>query len=188
MYKKYLKNLFDILIGAILSILSSPLLLIFMLAIRIESKGSPIFKQIRIGKNLKPFTMYKLRSMKSGIGGNHFTSANDSRITRIGKFIRISSIDELPQLWNLALGDMSLIGPRPDLPMQNNLYTEQQWVNRHHVKPGITGLAQATLRSSGTNKARTSLDLFYVKHVSIALDVLIIYRTFKILVKKGVQN
>lgn len=188
MYKKYLKNLFDILIGATLSILSSPILLIFMLAIRIESKGSPIFKQVRIGKNLKPFTMYKLRSMKSGVGGNYFTSTNDSRITRIGKFIRITSLDELPQLWNVALGDMSLIGPRPDLPIQRDLYTNQQWSLRHNVKPGITGLAQATLRSLGTNKARTSLDLFYVRHVSIYLDTVIALRTLRILIKKGVQN
>lgn len=189
-YSKLFKPLLDILAGFILSIIFLPLTLALMLAVILESKGPPIFKQKRIGRGGKEFTIFKIRTMTYNPenSGTYFTSANDTRITKIGKFLRISSLDEVPQFWNLLLGDMSLIGPRPNVPAQRQLYTDSEWSLRHQVKPGITGLSQSTFRSQGTERNRTRLDLFYATHCCLYLDVTIVLRTFAILVKKGVQN
>ncbi len=190
MYKLFLKNFIDRLIGFVGALVSLPIILLCSLLIKLESKGPAIFKQTRIGYRTKPFVIYKLRTMTYSPknSGNYFTDTGDSRITRVGGFLRKFSLDELPQFWNLLLGNMSLIGPRPDLPVQRNLYTENQWQMRHQVKPGISGLAQAIKRSECTEKQRKQLDFFYVKHVSMYLDIYILMRTFKILFKRGVQN
>lgn len=189
-YSKYLKSIFDISIGLILSALFLPLTILLMLAVSIESKGPPIFKQKRIGKNRKEFVIFKIRTMtySPNNSGTYFTNTNDSRITRIGKLLRISSLDEIPQFWNMLLGNMSLIGPRPDVPAQKTQYTDQDWLLRHTVNPGITGLSQSTFRSQATERNRTRLDLFYATHCCFYLDVVVIIRTFKILLSKGVQN
>ncbi len=188
-YNKKFKPFVDFLIGFLFSLLLLPLILLIIFAVSIESSGAPIFRQRRVGKNGEEFTIYKIRTMKKNSEkGAYSTSANDPRITRIGGFLRVSSLDEIPQFWNLFLGNMSLIGPRPNVPAQKSLYTTSEWELRNKARPGITGLAQSTFRSSSTERNRKRLDLFYVQHCCLYLDILIIIRTINILFKKGVQN
>jgi lipopolysaccharide/colanic/teichoic acid biosynthesis glycosyltransferase len=153
----------------------------------IDDPGTPFFKQKRVGINGRVFGMYKFRSMKLNMSGEglHFTQKNDPRITKVGKFIRRTSIDELPQLFNIILGHMSIVGPRPDVPVQEENYTPEQWQLRTSVKPGITGLAQATLRSDATPETRTKLDLEYVDKQSFLFDMKIIVMTIKQVISKG---
>ena len=106
----------------------------------------------------------------------------------MGKVLRASSLDELPQLWNIAIGDMSFIGPRPDVPQQKSLYSEQEWQIRHSVRPGITGLAQATLRSDATPEQRKALDLQYVRENSLGLNVSIVFKTVQQVVRRRGTN
>lgn len=189
LYKTIFKPFIDFLIGFFFSLILLPLVIVILLAVVIESAGAPIFKQLRVGLNGREFVIYKIRTMKKNSEkGSYSTSTNDPRITRIGGFLRVSSLDEIPQFWNLFLGNMSLIGPRPNVPAQRSLYTDSEWELRNKVRPGITGLAQSTFRSSSTERNRKRLDLFYVEHCCLYLDVLIIIRTVNILFKKGVQN
>lgn len=117
--------------------------------------------------------------------GSYQTPVGDPRITRVGHFIRKTSLDELPQLLNVLIGDMSLVGPRPDVPNQKKNYSEQDWNKRVGVKPGITGLAQATLRSAATAKKRTALDFEYIDNMSLWLDIKILFLTVNQLLTKG---
>lgn len=190
LYSVFFKNLIDRLVGLIGTIISFPIVLFIIILIKLESRGPGIFKQIRVGKNTRNFNIYKLRTMTYNPSntGSYFTHQNDTRITRIGKILRITSLDELPQFWNLLLGDMSLIGPRPDLPIQKTNYTNDEWSHRHKIKPGITGLAQAIKRSNCTEKQRKRLDFFYVNNINVFLDCYIVLKTFKILIRRGVQN
>lgn len=185
-----MKPIIDISAGLILSALTFPLIVLLITIVILESKGPAIFKQKRIGRYGKEFTIFKIRTMTHNPtdNGAYFTSSNDSRITKVGGVLRKSSLDELPQFWNLLLGNMSLIGPRPNVPAQRNLYTESEWTLRHQINPGITGLSQSTFRSSGTERNRTRFDLFYATHCCLYLDLIIVFRTFAILFKKGVQN
>ena len=114
-----------------------------------------------------------------------FKMSSDPRVTKIGHFLRLSSIDELPQLYNVLRGDMSLVGPRPDVPAQRDGYTEQEWQVRHRVRPGITGLAQATVRSDARPGERKALDLQYVENVSLLLDFKILLLTIRQLTSRG---
>ena len=170
------KRLFDILASLAVLIALSPVLLLTALAVALESGRPVLFRQVRVGRGGREFGMYKFRSMvkdAAAIGPYH-TSANDPRITRVGRFIRRTSIDELPQLFNVLLGDMSVVGPRPDVPAQRALYSAQDWELRCSVRPGITGLAQATLRSAATESQRLDLDLRYVREQGLWLDLRII--------------
>jgi lipopolysaccharide/colanic/teichoic acid biosynthesis glycosyltransferase len=178
----------DRITGFILSLLTLPPILLFMILIRLESKGFPIFIQTRVGKNTKPFRIFKLRSMRLNDGRQFSTLSNDRRVTYIGKIVRKSSIDELPQFWNLLIGNMSLVGPRPDVQAQKEIYTLSEWQVRHLVKPGITGLAQALLRSSATVNQRKRLDIFYAQKSSLGLDIYIVFKTLKTLFAKNLQN
>ena len=164
-----------------------PFLLIVALAIKLDSKGAVIFKQTRTGLNGKHFSIYKFRSMvvDASSKGPYFTAVNDKRITRVGAFIRRTSLDELPQILNVLKGDMSIVGPRPNVPEQEKDYERAQWIKRNSVKPGITGLAQATLRSAATPEQRTALDLEYVDKSSIAMDLRIIMMTIIQVISKG---
>lgn len=182
-----MKRVFDLTMSLIVLILLSPIMLVVAVMIKFESKGPVIFKQERVGQYGKLFFIYKFRSMVIGASsqGPHFTQNNDERITRIGRLIRKTSLDELPQLINVAKGDMSLIGPRPDLPRQQSDYSETIWQKRISVRPGITGLAQATLRSAATFEQRTQLDLEYVDKVSFFYDVWVILLTLKQIALKG---
>ena len=169
----------DIVVSALALALSSPLLLGAMLAIRVESPGPVIYRQRRAGRGGKPFDVLKLRTMVDGaehIGAGLAVNANDSRITRVGAFLRRSSLDELPNLLNVLRGERTLIGPRPTLPAQVEQYTDRQR-GRLAVKPGITGWAQVNGRASLPWSERIELDLYYVEHRSLSLDVRILLRT-----------
>ena len=169
----------DIVVSALALALSSPLLLGAMLAIRVESPGRVIYRQRRAGRGGKPFDVLKLRTMVDGaehIGAGLAVNANDSRITRVGAFLRRSSLDELPNLLNVLRGEMTLIGPRPTLPAQVEQYTDRQR-GRLAVKPGITGWAQVNGRASLPWSERIELDLYYVEHRSLSLDLRILLRT-----------
>jgi len=169
----------DVVASALALLLSSPLLLAAMLAIRLESPGPMIYRQRRAGRGGKPFDVLKLRTMVDGaehIGAGLAVNANDSRITRVGAFLRRSSLDELPNLLNVLRGEMTLIGPRPTLPAQVEQYTDRQR-GRLAVKPGITGWAQVNGRASLPWSERIELDLYYVEHRSLSLDLRILLRT-----------
>ena len=131
--------------------------------------------------------MYKFRSMVKNASqvGPYFTTDNDPRITRVGRFVRRTSIDELPQVINVLMGDMSLVGPRPDVPVQRSLYTEADWVERCSVRPGITGLAQAMYRSDSSEYQRLEADLRYVREASLWLDLKICWWTLRRLRGQG---
>jgi lipopolysaccharide/colanic/teichoic acid biosynthesis glycosyltransferase len=180
-----LKRALDLLIGGIGCLVSAPLIALAALAIRIESAGHPIYRQTRVGRDGRPFEIYKLRTMVSGaelIGAGLAIQEGDDRITRVGALLRRTSLDELPNLWNVVRGEMSIVGPRPTVQVQVDQYTERQR-DRLKVKPGITGWAQVNGRASLPWSERIELDLWYVEHCSIALDLRILVHTARILVK-----
>ncbi|RED84027.1 sugar transferase [Cohnella phaseoli] len=182
-----MKRSFDIVVSFTFLLLTLPFLLIISLAIVINSKGGVLFKQNRVGIYGKEFPIYKFRSMipDAESRGPYYTAKGDKRITRVGAFLRKTSLDELPQLINVLKGDMSLVGPRPDLQAQKEFYSDAEWEMRHRVRPGITGYAQATLRSDATIEQRKELDLNYVKECSFSFDIKIIFLTAKQVVKRG---
>jgi lipopolysaccharide/colanic/teichoic acid biosynthesis glycosyltransferase len=171
-----MKRVIDVLTSAVLLLMLSPLLAAAAVAIVVESPGPVFFRQIRLGRGGREFAMYKFRSMVADAAtiGPYHTSSGDPRITRVGRFLRRTSIDELPQLVNVLKGDMSLVGPRPDVPVQRALYGDADWKQRCSVRPGITGLAQATLRSQATPEQRLALDLRYAREQSLWLDAKIV--------------
>jgi exopolysaccharide biosynthesis polyprenyl glycosylphosphotransferase len=188
------KRTMDI-IGAIVGlILTSIIFLVVAIAIKLEDpKGTVFFSQTRVGKNGKEFKMYKFRSMVSDaeeklndllkyneVTGAMFKMKNDPRVTKVGRFIRKTSIDELPQLWNVLKGDMSLVGPRPPLPREVEQYTEYD-KQRLLVTPGCTGLWQISGRSNVGFKEMVELDLQYIRNRSILLDIKIIFKTVLVL-------
>ena len=164
-----------------------PLLVVTALAVMLEDGRPVLFRQVRVGQGGREFGMYKFRSMVTNAAaiGPYHTSADDPRITRVGRFIRRTSLDELPQLFNVLLGDMSLVGPRPDVPAQRALYAPADWDLRCSVRPGITGLAQARLRSAATESQRLALDLQYVREHGLWLDLRIVFWTLGRLAGKG---
>jgi lipopolysaccharide/colanic/teichoic acid biosynthesis glycosyltransferase len=176
------KRALDLTIALPGSVLTAPVIVLLALAIRLESPGHPIYRQTRTGKGGREFSIYKLRTM---VRGAEFTGAGlaiqegDDRITRIGAFLRRSSLDELPNLWNVLRGEMSIVGPRPTLPIQVEQYTDRQR-GRLRVKPGITGWAQVNGRTSLPWSERIELDLFYIAHRSLLLDLRILWRTVAI--------
>ena len=186
MYQNIIKRVVDI-VGAliILLILIVPFIVIAIL-IKLDSKGSVFYRQVRVGLNCKEFKIFKFRTMVSNADqiGGYSTIKNDSRITKTGKFLRKTSLDELPQVINVIIGDMSFIGPRPDVPDQKKNYTKNEWIKRHQVLPGITGLAQCRNRHGTTNSSRKKYDLFYNRKVSFCLDIKIVLWTLKVL-RKG---
>jgi len=174
-----IKRAVDIILALPLVVLSAPVVALLALAIRLESPGDPIYRQTRVGKDGRLFEIYKLRTMVHGAeftGAGLAIAAGDSRITRLGNLLRRYSLDELPNLWNVLRGDMSLVGPRPTLQGQVEQYTERQR-GRLAVKPGITGWAQINGRASLPWPERIELDLWYVEHRSLALDMRILSRT-----------
>lgn len=183
---KLLKRIIDFIAALILLIILILPFMIIAIFIKTDSKGPVFYRQNRIGKNCNIFKIFKFRTMVSNADqiGGYSTSMNDSRITKVGAFLRKTSLDELPQILNILLGDMSLIGPRPDVPAQKVNYSEEEWINRHSVLPGITGLAQSRNRHNVTNSGRKKYDIFYNKKISLCLDLKIILWTLKVL-KKG---
>jgi lipopolysaccharide/colanic/teichoic acid biosynthesis glycosyltransferase len=175
------QRLLDLVIAVPVAVLSAPVLALLALAIRLESPGHPVYTQTRVGRDGELFAIYKLRTM---VRGAEFTGAGlaiqegDERITRIGAFLRRTSLDELPNLWNVVRGEMSIVGPRPTLPVQVEQYTERER-GRLAVKPGITGWAQINGRASLPWPERIELDLWYVEHRSLRLDLEILVRTVR---------
>lgn len=181
-----MKRVFDVVMSVVALVALSPVFIVVPVLIRRDG-GPALFRQARVGLHGKVFSIYKFRSMviNSEQLGGYSTQANDPRITGIGRFVRKTSIDELPQLLNVLKGDMSLVGPRPNVPGQRSEYTQEQWDLRNSVLPGITGLAQATLRSGATWQQRYDLDIEYVRSQSMALDFKIILLTVKQVFTKG---
>ncbi|MDR1688368.1 MAG: sugar transferase [Clostridiales bacterium] len=189
----FFKRAFDIVASFSGLIVLMPLFVVVAIAIRAESKGKVIFKQKRMGKDGKPFTFYKFRSMCDDaekkhesllvfneMGGPLFKIANDPRVTRVGKFIRETSIDELPQLYNILRGEMTFIGPRP-LPIYEATLLDEYQMRRHNVKGGLTCYWQVNGRSEITNSAeRLNLDLRYIDELSLKVDTIIFFKTFKV--------
>ncbi len=175
-----IKRAFDLVVGTALSAVTAPLVATLALLIAVESRGHPIYTQTRVGQDGRPFQIFKLRTMVSGAeyqGAGLAVSAGDARITRLGAFLRRYSLDELPNFWNVVRGEMSIVGPRPTLQHQVDSYTEHQR-RRLSVKPGITGWAQVNGRTALPWPERIELDLWYVEHQSMALDLRILRRTF----------
>jgi lipopolysaccharide/colanic/teichoic acid biosynthesis glycosyltransferase len=173
------ERLIDLAVAGAAAALTAPVVAVLALAIRLESPGSPIYTQTRVGKDGRLFSIYKLRTM---VRGAEFTGARlalaegDDRITRMGSLLRRYSLDELPNLWNVLRGEMSIVGPRPTLESQVLQYTPRQR-GRLAVKPGITGWAQINGRASRPWPERIELDLWYVEHRSLRLDLAILRRT-----------
>ena len=182
-----MKRMTDIIFSLTALVLLSPMLLLAALAVVWDSGLPVLFRQTRVGMDGREFGMFKFRSMvkNAATTGPYFTDTNDARITRVGRFIRRTSVDELPQIINVLLGDMSLVGPRPDVPVQKSLYTPDDWARRCSVRPGITGLAQVLIRSTGTPQNRLDLDLRYLDEQSMLLDIKIIWLTLARLSGKG---
>lgn len=175
-----MKRLFDIISSIYAIIIFSPILLLVSIAIKLESKGPIVFKQDRPGIKNKLFKIYKFRSMRQDTP-NVATDKLDSTdyITKTGKFIRKTSLDELPQLFNILKGDMAVVGPRPALYNQYELIEKRTNVNVHLVKPGLTGLAQVMGRDDNTDDQKVQYDKFYIENQSFKLDMYIIYKTIK---------
>ncbi|KEF39757.1 Undecaprenyl-phosphate glucose phosphotransferase [Schinkia azotoformans MEV2011] len=178
-----LKRLFDIVFSIAAILVTMPLMVAIAIIIKLTSKGPLIFKQERIGKNNRPFLMYKFRSMKFEMDGSSdtlWTTANDPRKTKFGAFIRRTSLDELPQFFNVLKGDMSIVGPRPERPFFVEQFKEQipKYMVKHHVRPGITGWAQVNgLRGDTSINTRIIYDIFYIENWSFLLDLKIILKT-----------
>ena len=194
MYKHVVKRGIDILLSLLILLILWPIFLIIAIAVKIDSKGPVIFKQQRLGKNGKVFHIYKFRSMCVGAeqkGSGVYSGKGDARVTRVGKFLRASSADELPQVINILKGDMSFIGPRPPLtyhPWPYEEYTDEQRM-MFEVRPGITGWAQVNGRKEVEWHKRIELNVWYVDHASFILDIKIFFMTiFKVFTNADNEN
>ncbi len=183
MYKHYIKRFLDFLISLVAIIILSPLLLVIIVALFLANKGSVFFLQERPGLNNKLFKIIKFKSMTDEKDEKGDLLPAEQRVTKIGKFIRNTSLDELPQLFNVLIGDMSLIGPRPLMPRYLKIYTSEQ-MKRHLVRPGISGWAQVNGRNAISWTKKFEYDVWYVDHISLLLDMKIIYLTIINVVKK----
>jgi lipopolysaccharide/colanic/teichoic acid biosynthesis glycosyltransferase len=183
MYKLFFKRFLDFILSLIILIIASPIILLTSILLLVNNKGNPIFIQVRPGKGNKTFSIIKFKTMndKTDINGNLLS--DDIRLTKLGKIIRKSSIDELPQLINVLKGDMSLVGPRPLLVEYVPLYNTEQ-IRRHNVRPGITGWAQTNGRNAISWERKFELDLYYVNNVSLLLDLKIALLTIKKVIKR----
>ncbi|MFI3730999.1 sugar transferase [Vagococcus fluvialis] len=174
MYKKGLKRIVDFLLSLLGIIVLSPILLILVIAIKIDSKGPVIFTQKRVGKNKKLFNIYKFRTMKIDTPKEmptHLLENSDFFITKVGKFLRKTSLDELPQLFNILKGDMAVIGPRPALWNQDDLIEERDKYGANDIRPGLTGWAQINGRDELEIDYKAQLDGYYVERESFSMDV-----------------
>jgi lipopolysaccharide/colanic/teichoic acid biosynthesis glycosyltransferase len=173
------RRAFDVVVAGAALVFFSPVLLVAMIAIRLESPGGAIYRQRRVGMNGEEFDVLKLRTMVTGaehIGAGMAIDEGDTRITRVGGFLRRTSLDEIPNLINVLMGEMTIIGPRPTIPVQVSQYTERQW-GRLAVKPGLTGWAQVNGRAALPWPERIELDLWYIENRTWRLDLKILVRT-----------
>lgn len=188
MYARYIKRWLDFILSLFAVIVLSPILLIVALLVRIKLGSPVIFKQMRPGLHEKIFTLYKFRTMTDEKDKDGNLLPDDQRLTKFGKLLRSTSLDELPELFNILKGDMSIVGPRPLLVKYLPLYNEHQ-KHRHDVRPGFTGWAQCNGRNAISWEEKFDLDVYYVKHVSFRLDLNIIFKTIKIVfLREGISS
>lgn len=188
MYKKYIKRLLDIILSLFAIIISSPLFIIIGILVLIFLGRPAIFKQKRPGKNEKIFTLYKFRTMTSKKDKDGNLLPDEQRLTKFGKFLRKTSLDEIPEFINILKGDMSFIGPRPLLVEYLQYYTEEEH-HRHDVRPGLTGLAQVNGRNLLNWNDRFKKDIEYIDNLTFKMDIKIIFKTIKVVLsKKGIND
>jgi exopolysaccharide biosynthesis polyprenyl glycosylphosphotransferase len=199
-WRAFAKRSFDVTLAVGTMLLAAPLLLIFAVAIKLDSSGPVFFRQKRVGRNGEPFGMMKLRTMvtnadalkaelasRNEAAGPLFKMRDDPRVTRVGRLLRKTSLDELPQLWNVVRGDMSLVGPRPAIPDEVSAWTPDLY-HRLRVRPGLSGLWQISGRSDATFESYEHLDLYYTDNWSLARDLWIIARTIPaVLAQRGAR-
>ena len=183
MYKLFFKRFLDFILSLIAIVLLSPIYLIIAILVRVKLGSPVIFMQERPGKNEKIFSMYKFRSMTSEIDKEGNLLPDEVRLTPFGKKLRSTSLDELPELFNILKGDMSFVGPRPLLVKYLPLYIEEQQ-HRHDVRPGLTGLAQVMGRNALTWEEKFKKDVFYTEHCNFLLDIQIIGKTILLVLKQ----
>jgi len=188
LYRSYIKRLFDLTAVVPSVIILSPLLMLIGFMVRMRIGSPALFRQVRPGQHGKPFTIYKFRTMTDDRDGDENLLPDGERLTRLGWFLRKASMDELPELFNVLKGDMSLVGPRPLLIQYLDRYTPEQ-ARRHEVKPGITGWAQVNGRNTITWKQKFEYDVWYVDNQSLGLDLKILaLTTWKILKREGINQ
>ncbi|WP_273401858.1 sugar transferase [Traorella massiliensis] len=188
MYTKYIKRWIDFILSLIALIILSPIFLIVALLVRFKLGSPVIFKQERPGLHENIFTLYKFRTMTDARDNQGNLLPDNLRLTKFGKLLRSTSLDELPELFNILKGDMSIVGPRPLLVKYLPLYNEHQR-HRHNVRPGFTGWAQCNGRNAISWEDKFNLDVYYVEHVSFVLDLRIIFKTIKIVVlRQGISS
>lgn len=176
MYRNVIKRIFDFILALLALIVAAIPMVIVAICIKIEDKGPIIYKSKRMGKNCKTFNTYKFRSMKVNRQELHSNLTHEQMVTKVGKFIRKTSLDELPQLFNILKGEMSFIGPRPWIPEYYEWFTDEQ-KRRSDVLPGISGLAQVKGRNGISIFKKIEYDLYYVDHISMWLDIKIVFET-----------
>lgn len=188
MYRKYIKRILDFILSLIALVILSPIILVIAILVRIKLGSPVIFKQKRPGLNEKIFTLYKFRTMTDAKDENGNLLPDNIRLTKFGKILRSTSLDELPELFNILKGDMSIVGPRPLLVKYLPLYNKSQ-KHRHDVRPGFTGWAQCNGRNALSWEEKFDLDIYYVNHVSFFIDVKILFKTVKIvLLREGISS
>ena len=183
MYRKFIKRLLDFILSLMALILLSPIMLITYILVRIKLGKPAIFKQKRPGKNEKIFTLYKFRSMTDEKDEEGNLLPDEKRLTKFGQILRSTSLDELPELFNILKGDMSIVGPRPLLIEYLPLYNEEQ-KRRHEVRPGLTGLAQVSGRNNLDWNERFKEDVYYIDNISLWKDIKIIFKTIGKVIKR----
>jgi lipopolysaccharide/colanic/teichoic acid biosynthesis glycosyltransferase len=187
-YYNYFKRLLDVCLASLAIVVFSPFFIILIIVLAIVNKGNPFFVQQRPGKNGKIFKLIKFKTLNDDIDGSGSLLPDDQRISRVGRFVRSTSLDELPQLINILLGDMSIVGPRPLLVKYLPFYNDFQ-ARRHLVPPGITGWAQVNGRNKLTWDEKFAYDVYYVEHVSFIFDVKIMLLTVKkVVLREGVNQ
>ena len=182
-YEAIGKRVLDVVAALVLLVLLSPLLAVLWLVVRIGLGSPALFRQVRPGRNGAPFLLVKLRTMREANGPDGRPRPDAERLTRLGRMLRATSLDELPELWNVLSGEMSLVGPRPLLVEYLPLYSDRQR-KRHDVRPGITGWAQVNGRNSLSWEERFEMDVWYVENLTFALDVKILWRTLLAVIRR----
>ena len=189
LYRRFFKRFLDIILSGCALLLLSPIILILWIWLTFaNNRAGALFFQDRPGKNGKIFKVVKFKTMTEKLDKNGNLLPDEKRLTKVGKFVRSTSLDELPQLWNVFKGDMSLIGPRPLLPQYLPLYSKEQ-ARRHEVRPGITGWSQVNGRNAISWKKRFELDVWYIDNLSIWLDIKIFFLTIKkVFIREGINS